>query len=75
MDTLKNIGKGNRVLEKKSPEEVNPAYKSEVNEVIGFNIRRTPSDSEDTYVADALLEQVALHIPVDTLGSRQIYTK
>ena len=42
---------------------------------IGFNIKRIPSDGEDTYVADALLEQVALHVPVDTLGSRQIYTK
>jgi len=40
---------------------------------IGFNIRRTPT--ADTYGADALLEQVALHIPCDTNGSRQIYVK
>ena len=40
---------------------------------IGFNIRRTPAD--DTYTGDALLEQVSLHIPCDTNGSRQIYVK
>ena len=40
---------------------------------IGFNIRRSPST--DTYSADALLEQIALHIPCDTNGSRQIYAK
>jgi hypothetical protein len=40
---------------------------------IGFNIRRSPST--DTFGADALLEQVALHVPVDGLGSRQIYVK
>jgi hypothetical protein len=42
---------------------------------IGFNIRRTPTDEEDTYAGDALLEQIALHIPCDTNGSRQIYIK
>lgn len=40
---------------------------------IGFNLRRTPTT--DTYGADALLEQIALHIPCDTAGSRQIYIK
>jgi len=40
---------------------------------IGFNIRRTPTT--DTYGADALLEQISLHVPCDTLGSRQIYVK
>lgn len=40
---------------------------------IGFNLRRTPTT--DTYGADALLEQIALHIPCDTNGSRQIYIK
>ena len=42
---------------------------------IGFNIRRTPTDIQDTYAADVLIEQVAVHVPLDTLGSRQIYTK
>lgn len=42
---------------------------------IGFNLRRTPSGILDTYGADALLEQIAIHIPIDTLGSRQRYIK
>lgn len=42
---------------------------------IGFNIRRTPTDAEDTYGADVILEQVALHVPVDTAGSRERYVK
>lgn len=40
---------------------------------IGFNIRRTPTT--DTNSGDALLEQIALHVPCDTAGSRQIYIK
>jgi len=40
---------------------------------IGFNLRRTPAD--DTFSGDALLEQISLHIPCDTAGSRQIYVK
>ncbi len=40
---------------------------------IGFNIRRSPTT--DSYGADVLLEQVALHIPCDTNGSREIYIK
>lgn len=52
-----------------------PANGYTLGDKIGFNLRRTPSDSEDTYGSDALFEQVALHIPVDTLGSRQIYVK
>ena len=43
--------------------------------LINFNIRRNPADEQDTYAADVILEQVALHIKVDTLGSRQIYIK
>jgi hypothetical protein len=46
-----------------------------IGQKIGFNIRRTPNDAQDTYGADAILEQVALHIPVDTAGSRQRYVK
>jgi len=42
---------------------------------IGFNIRRTPTDDADTYAGDVYLEQVALHVPCDTNGSRQIYVK
>jgi len=42
---------------------------------IGFNIRRTPADAADTYAGEVYLEQIALHVPLDTLGSRQIYVK
>jgi hypothetical protein len=41
---------------------------------IGFNIRRTPADGQDTYTGDALLEQIALHVLCDN-GSREIYVK
>jgi len=40
---------------------------------IGFNLRRTPTT--DTYPDDVLFEQVAMHIPCDTSGSRQRYIK
>lgn len=40
-----------------------------------FTLRRTPNGALDTYTGDAILEQIALHIPVDTLGSRKIYVK
>jgi hypothetical protein len=42
---------------------------------IGFNLRRSPSGINDTYGADALLEQIAMHVEIDTLGSRQRYIK
>jgi len=47
----------------------------ELGDKIGFNVRRTPTDSQDTYGDDLILEQVALHIPVNTNGSRQRYIK
>lgn len=52
-----------------------PTTEFNVGGKIGFNIRRTPNDEEDTYGSDVLLEQVALHVPCDTNGSRQIYVK
>jgi hypothetical protein len=42
---------------------------------IGFNLRRTPNDTDDTYTGEVLLEQISLHVPCDTNGSRQIYVK
>lgn len=42
---------------------------------IGFNLRRSPAGTNDTYGADALLEQIAMHVEIDTLGSRQRYIK
>ena len=52
-----------------------PSTEYNVGGKIGFNIRRTPSDVGDTYGADVYLEQIALHVPTDTMGSRQIYVK
>ena len=46
-----------------------------IGDKIGFNLRRTPADEEDTHAGEILFEQVALHVPCDTLGSREIYTK
>lgn len=42
---------------------------------IGFTISRDPANAADTYPADVILEQVALHIPVDAKGSRERYVK
>lgn len=52
-----------------------PALGYSLGDKIGFNIRRTPSDSQDNYGADVFLEQISLHVPIDTLGSRQLYIK
>ena len=46
-----------------------------IGDVIVFNLRRTPSDAGDTYEEDALLIKTALHVPVNSRGSRQIYIK
>jgi len=43
--------------------------------LINFNIRRDPTFSGDTYPDDIILEQVALHMPIDSFGSRQQYIK
>ncbi|NJL73901.1 MAG: hypothetical protein HC892_01510 [Saprospiraceae bacterium] len=52
-----------------------PNLNFQVGGKIGFNIRRTPNDPQDTYGSDILLEQIALHIPCDTNGSRDVYIK
>lgn len=46
-----------------------------VGGLIEFTLTRTPTHGDDTYTADVILYKVALHIPCDTLGSREIYTK
>jgi len=46
-----------------------------IGDIISFSISRDPSDEDDTYEADAILEKVALHVPIDTMGSRQVYVK
>ena len=47
----------------------------QLGDKIGFNLRRHPTDAADTYTGDVLFEQIALHVPCDTQGSRQIYVK
>jgi hypothetical protein len=47
----------------------------ELGDKIGFNLRRDPADGADTYTGDVLFEQIALHVPCDTQGSRQLYVK
>lgn len=37
--------------------------------------RRTPTDAEDTYAGDWLFMQCALHMPINSNGSRQRYVK
>ena len=46
-----------------------------LGDMILFNIRRTPSGTNDTYTGEAILEQVALHVPTNDRGSRERYTK
>lgn len=50
-------------------------FQFELGGKIGFNVVRIAGDPADTYLADMILEQVALHIPVDTDGSRELYHK
>jgi len=52
-----------------------PAGGYHIGDIILFNIKRIPTDEQDTYGSDALLLKTALHVPVDTLGSRQRYEK
>lgn len=52
-----------------------PAGGFAVGGIIEFTLRRTPTDNEDTYTGDYLLDKVALHVPTDGRGSRQRYIK
>ena len=47
----------------------------QIGGIISFNLRRTPTDSQDTYGYDILLIKTALHVPTDDRGSRQRYIK
>lgn len=47
----------------------------DIGDTLEFSLSRDPTDAADTYGGIAILYQVALHIPVDTLGSRTTYTK
>jgi len=46
-----------------------------IGDIILFNIKRIPTDNEDTYNADALFFKCALHVPTNDFGSRQRYIK
>lgn len=52
-----------------------PAAGFNLGDVILFNLRRTPNGANDTYPDDALLIKVALHVPTNDFGSRQVYIK
>jgi hypothetical protein len=52
-----------------------PSSGFNVGDIILFRLRRTPNDGADTYGADALLIKTALHVPVNSKGSRQRYIK
>lgn len=46
-----------------------------IGDIIKVRYRRTPDDIEDTYTADWLFEQCAMHFPINSNGSRQRYIK
>ena len=50
-----------------------PATPFQLGGKIGFNLRRTPTT--DSYGADALFEQIALHVPGDVMGSRYPFVR
>ena len=50
-----------------------PAGGFNIGGIIQFNLRRTPTGDNDTYPDDAILIKVALHVPTDDRGSKNIY--
>jgi len=52
-----------------------PAGGYAIGGIIEFTLRRTPSDTQDTYADDVLLIKTALHVPTNDHGSRQMYFK
>lgn len=52
-----------------------PAGGYHIGDIIKFNIKRIPTDGDDTYANDIYLDKVALHVPTDGNGSRQRYIK
>lgn len=52
-----------------------PSSGFNIGDIIEFNLRRTPTDGDDSYTADAILIKVAMHVPVNSQGSRQRYIK
>jgi len=52
-----------------------PAGGYNIGDIIRFNIRRTPADAQDTYNAPVIFDKCALHVPINSMGSRQRYIK
>jgi len=52
-----------------------PSSGYSIGDKILFTVRRTPTDAADTYASDFIFSKCAMHVPVDTLGSRQRYIK
>ena len=50
-----------------------PLNSYNIGDLIGFKVSRRTG--EGTYTNDIILEKLAMHVPVDTAGSRQIYVK
>jgi hypothetical protein len=46
-----------------------------IGDLIEFTLTRDPTNAADTYASDMLFYKIALHVPVDMLGSRTTYTK
>lgn len=50
-----------------------PVNTYNIGDLIGFKVER--KTGQGTYTDDIIIEKLALHVPVDTAGSRQIYVK
>jgi len=50
-----------------------PVKAYNIGDLIGFKVSR--KTGQGTYTSDIIIEKLALHVPVDTNGSRQIYVK
>lgn len=46
-----------------------------IGDLIEFTLTRNYDDAGDTYPADVIFYKTALHVPMDTQGSRQLYVK
>ena len=44
-----------------------------IGDIIQFNLRRTPTGSNDTYEHDAILIKVAMHVCSNDRGSTNMY--
>jgi len=50
-----------------------PVNTYNIGDLIGFKVSRRTGFG--TYTADVIIEKLAMHVPTDTQGSRQIYVK